>query len=53
MFHNPTKNFMEKQTEIEESVRCLNCGVIYTLKSGCPEMCWICGMPTEEQINGI
>lgn len=44
---------MENQEELIESIKCENCGVIYTLKSGAPELCWICGMPTEERINGI
>jgi len=48
MFHNPTKNSMEKQETL--SVKCKNCGVIYTLKSGAPEICWICGCPTDEEM---
>jgi len=53
MFHNPTKIFMENQEELIASVKCQNCGVIYTLKKGPPEICWHCGLPVEEKINGI
>lgn len=33
--------------------KCINCGVIYTLKLGKPEICWVCGLPTEEEIDEI
>ena len=37
-------------TETEE---CVNCGTLYTLKKGMPELCWVCGMPTDEKIEGL
>ena len=30
---------------------CVNCGTKYTIKKGMPEICWLCGMPTRENIN--
>lgn len=34
-----------------KSEKCLNCGTNYYLKVGAPELCWICGMPTDEKIE--
>lgn len=39
---------MEKQTEIK---KCKNCGTIYNLKTEMPEICWACGLPTDEVIG--
>ena len=44
---------MENQEELIESVKCKNCGLIYTLKKGAPEICWNCGLPVQEEINEI
>jgi hypothetical protein len=41
---------MENEQEIE-SVTCKNCGCGYTLNKGAPELCWICGLPTNEKIE--
>ena len=39
--------------EENEIKKCLNCGTIYNLKSSMPELCWVCGCPTDEVINEI
>lgn len=41
---------MEEETP-PYTKRCKNCRVVYNLKGGAPEICWICGLPIDEEIN--
>jgi len=44
---------MEEREE-PKTEECINCGTKYSLWSGAPEICWVCGAPTGEKIeNGI
>ena len=47
-----TTKSSSKSFEIKK-VHCKNCSASYVLKKGAPEICWICGMPVEEEINEI
>ncbi|GEM_PF-5341000 len=38
---------MENQERLIK--KCVNCGTEYNLKGGMPEICWACGMPTDER----
>lgn len=37
--------------EEAEPTKCKNCGTIYSLKKGAPEICWVCGLPTDEEVK--
>jgi len=41
---------MENPTQLQLPKTCANCGAIYNIKTEMPELCWACGMPTEEKI---
>lgn len=48
--HNQINEKIEAEPKTKE---CANCGSLYTLKKGPPDICWVCGLPTEEKINEI